>query len=168
MAQKQKWTGRRYGALLITAQYIGRKVDVLCDCGKSKVMDRFNLAYGRVNDCGHKFPRHGHSGSSEWKSWRHMWQRVLRPEPHQVVSYRGVSVCERWKQFENFLADMGPKPSLDYTLDRYPNKAGDYEPGNCRWATMKEQNGNRRRRGSLTTNDPAKMAKYVESARRIA
>jgi hypothetical protein len=57
--------------------------------------------------------------------------------------YRGVKVCERWQKFENFLADMGERPQ-GRTLDRYPNNAGNYEPGNCRWATAKEQAANRK------------------------
>jgi hypothetical protein len=55
---------------------------------------------------------------------------------------RGVTVCERWSDFGNFLADMGERPP-DKTLDRWPNKDGGYEPGNCRWATRKEQTANR-------------------------
>jgi hypothetical protein len=56
---------------------------------------------------------------------------------------RGITVCERWREFKNFLADMGERPS-GKTIDRYPNKNGNYEPGNCRWATAKEQRANRR------------------------
>lgn len=56
----------------------------------------------------------------------------------------GITVCERWRDsFENFLADMGERPSKAHSIDRFPNRDGNYEPGNCRWATAIEQSRNR-------------------------
>ena len=57
---------------------------------------------------------------------------------------RGVTVCERWRTFENFYADMGPRPSMAHSLDRYPDQNGNYEPGNVRWATVSQQQSNKR------------------------
>ncbi len=100
---------------------------------------------------------HGHSRGGkttrEFNSWLGMRQRCTDPNHHKWPRYggRGIKVCARWlSSFEAFLADMGPRPS-DRTLDRYPDRDGDYEPGNCRWATAKEQAANRAR-PSFDTN----------------
>lgn len=69
--------------------------------------------------------------------------------PKDRAVYAGVSVCDRWRKFENFIADMGPRPFKGASIDRFPNMGGNYEPGNCRWATAKQQAQNRRPRRSL-------------------
>ena len=83
----------------------------------------------------------------EYRSWSSMKTRCYNKNTEQYSEYggRGISICERWRNsFEYFLEDMGERPSLKHTLDRYPDMNGNYEPGNCRWATWQEQIRNRR------------------------
>jgi hypothetical protein len=84
---------------------------------------------------------------AESHAWHHAKQRCENPNDKDFASYggRGIKLCERWQIPDNFLADMGEKPTPKdlYSLDRINNE-GDYEPGNCRWATILVQNRNRR------------------------
>jgi hypothetical protein len=76
-----------------------------------------------------------------------MLERCRNPKSKSYARYggRGVRVCEKWQRgFWHFFADVGPRPSAGHTLDRFPDQGGDYEPGNVRWATKKEQQRNLR------------------------
>lgn len=94
--------------------------------------------------------RHGHATDANrtrtYSGWEAMIQRCHNPNASTYFRYggRGVTVCDRWRTFENFLTDMGERPE-GKTLDRI-NPFGNYEPGNCRWATAKEQANNTRRK----------------------
>jgi len=81
-----------------------------------------------------------------YRAWRHMKERCLNKKHKQYGHYggRGITVCRRWLEFSNFMADMGFRPSDKYSLDRMDNNKG-YTPKNCRWATYSEQNLNKRK-----------------------
>lgn len=131
-----------------------RKADFKCRCGNvfhARIVDVKN---GNTNSCGclvkklckKNFSTHGLSKTTEYKSWLCIKERCYNETNHKYQKYGniGIKMCDRWKySFENFYADMGPKPRKGDTVDRYPDKHGNYEPGNCRWATQKQQQGNR-------------------------
>ncbi len=133
----------------------------VCECGQAGEVRSDSLVGGGSTQCARcsaseRSRSHGLSKADTWKSWRAMRNRCLNPAAADFPKYggRGISVCARWDDFPAFLSDMGERPS-QMTLDRIdPN--GDYSPDNCRWATPKEQNRNRRKTVFLTVNGERK------------
>lgn len=109
-----------------------------CRCGGQSTLFETHLLRGMTGGC-----NHGASRTPEWRSWAAMRERVGNPkhEAHHRYGGRGIKICARWDVFLNFREDMGPRPA-GTSLDRFPDKDGDYEPGNCRWATPREQQNN--------------------------
>ena len=90
------------------------------------------------------FTTHGQSESLTYSTWERMKNRCSNPRHDKYARYggRGIKVCKRWQKFENFLADMGPRPGRDYSIER-SDTDGDYEPSNCFWMVTKHQARNR-------------------------
>ncbi len=128
-----------------------------CTCGKIAIVRQLNLRNGNTRSCGCYQAetrrianrKHGKSTTREYRTWDGIKKRCRDPKQHNYKYYggRGIKVCDRWlHSFENFLEDMGPKPTpyRSYSIDRI-NPNGDYAPDNCRWATAAEQERNKRR-----------------------
>ncbi len=114
--------------------------------------------------------KHGHNSkagpSPTYRSWFNMLTRCRNPNVKAYLRYGacGITVCDRWQTFENFLSDMGERPSLEHSIDRYPNGLGSYEPGNCRWATRSAQCRNRKSSRPVVRSDGACFPTMIDAA----
>lgn len=139
--------GLRYGALVVQ-QHAGKRNNghqwlCVCDCGQKTVVAACHLVSGHTQSCGCRLvqkSRPAKTRTPEFWVWCGMKSRCKSKD--SAYGGRGIKVCERWqKSFENFIADMGTRPSPKHTIERV-DVNGDYEPSNCKWIPKSEQSEN--------------------------
>lgn len=165
----QSYVGKKYGRYTVlsyshTDSNYQKFMIVKCDCGNTRTVCLGTLRFGSSRSCGclkndvfvnmtkKKFIKHGKYKTKEYKIWKSIKARCLNENAVGYEHYggRGITICKRWeKSFDNFILDMGYRPSENHSIDRIKNDQG-YYPSNCRWATSKEQNRNRRSNVLLT------------------
>lgn len=154
-------TGRRFGRLVVLGYGVGDDFGrwrCVCDCGEERLVYGSPLRRGATRSCGclaresaRAKAKHGNSRrqavTAEYKTWCGIIRRCENPNDVSFPRYggAGVVICGEWRRsFASFLRDVGPKPSAEYSIDRWPDPDGHYEPGNCRWATESQQARNKR------------------------
>jgi hypothetical protein len=158
-------TGQTFGRLTVIERVAALNSNATwrcrCECGGGKIVRGHALTRGATRSCGCLYREHAgnlnrtHSltDTREYRAWSQMKGRCFNPRVEMYPHYggRGITVCARWRDsFEAFLADMGHCPTGFWIERNDPD--GNYEPGNCRWATPKEQQRNRRNTLRLTLN----------------
>lgn len=174
---REDLTGKRFGRWTVMELHPVRSKSgrarwvCRCDCGNQGVVEALNLKQGGSNSCGcynkdktsEANSTHNMSSRAEYSPWKAMRMRCNNPNNANYDRYggRGIKVCDRWNDFSAFLEDMGPRPTPDHTIERRDND-GDYEPGNCFWATRLEQAHNTSR--SIILPDGRVLATLVRES----
>lgn len=150
---------QRFGRLVVLEVLHSSKRRCLCDCGSVVIVAIRDMRSGNTRSCGclrtELRTKHGFCGTPEYHIWADIVQRCENPKSPEFPNYggRGIKICERWRQScGEFVADVGRRPTPNHSIDRFPNNDGNYEPGNCRWALIGEQNLNTRHCRIITYN----------------
>jgi hypothetical protein len=165
-------TGNRYGRLVVIS-YAGKVKlnpywNCRCECGNEKKVLAISLKNGDSKSCGclqrelisKMASSHRMARTPEYTTWALIKQRCLNKNASNYKNYggRGITICERWlESFENFIADMGKKPSPKHSIDRVDNELG-YFKENCRWATIAQQSINKRNTVIINKSTLAELA----------
>lgn len=170
--------GQRFGRLIVECDSgerntSGIKWRCICECGNRKNIGSTDLRLGKTQSCGclHRetITKHGSSPRSgrtpTYISWNAMRARCRckNERTRKYYGAAGITVCDRWSDFDAFMADMGPRPTLKHSIDRIDGTKG-YEPGNCRWATKGQQVQNMK--SNIKTEFRGELLCLAEIARR--
>lgn len=182
--KKLEIIGKKYSKLTVLSEYSERtnagkvQFNCICDCGNKVVVIGSKLINGHTKSCkclqkiaviktGVKNRTHNKSKTPLYAVWSSMKSRCYRKnnDSYSIYGGRGIKVCDRWKHsFDNFLKDMGDRPSINHSIDRIDNDKG-YSPYNCRWATQIEQENNKRNNKKYFYND--EFLTLAEISRRL-